>query len=297
MKRALTFLFLFVAMRCFAITADIIIIPDYGARGMLTRAVLSNIVVGAHGTLSYQEGTQLGGGSATTWQRTYIDHTNSALAFQSLVTVTGTNYNGNSTNLIRFDAVTNLPDEFVNIQLRGDGASTITNLLVGALRNLAITNTTISDINLDLITLYDSTGGSWAVAEMKAFPNSGSIEIYAHAAFGQTSVDGAPIALIQAKDYFFLLYRDVIGSRACLRVYDATSWALVGESICSMNVGNTYLMQFPVGYIGNPPLNTYSGPTFVKFDANNTDYTNLISTPAPVTFSAGVATIGGMTSQ
>jgi hypothetical protein len=251
-----------------------IIHPDLISRAILTDPTLTNITVGAHGTLGYA-------GSFASFHRTYVDAAPASIAFKSSVVVGDVSYSGVSSNWIRMDAVTNIASEFINFLFPGDAGGSISNALVAGFVVFSLTNNTGQQVNLDHIIIYGG-GGSWCVCQVRPDYQSDTILALAHAATNGASTTGPVISLIPGKPYFRVLYRNPRGGDCCTKFYDPTNWSLVGESCSGMSGGgdgdNSWSAQFKVGYIGNIPQNIYIGDTYFIYDATDLDYFNIVHT-------------------
>lgn len=187
-----------------------------------------------------------------------------ALLFPTPVQIGATTYTGSGTNWAAFDTATNRPTEVAKLALTGGPSGTITNLLVAGWVNFAMTNSTASSTNYDLLSV-ESGASTYCVCQMIA--GNGAIVARAHSASNGLSTFGGNISLAAGVPYFRQLFRDATNALCRLRISD-TNGSQIGDSECTLlPAGNSWTVYLRTGYLGNLAGTNYIGDTYVVYDA------------------------------
>ena len=191
--------------------------------------------------------------------------------FPNPVVISNITWTGSGTNWLQNNTGAGSADEYLELRMPGNFSPTVNDFVMAGHVIFSTTNTSGGSVNLDNLIWY-STSGGYSVTQLQLDPSSGPINLAAHSGSGNA---GGPT--IQKGKVYFLTHLQKDGVYK-ISVYDpANNYAFVDSTQISTYSENTYLLQMPSGYIGDPPGTIVWGDQVFIFEPTAQQLTDLVT--------------------
>lgn len=244
---------------------------------LLSTGVLARSSIGAGRWEAYQDGVAF-----QSWTITNLP----AFTYPVPLSVGGTNIYNTGTNAIVYDM--NTANAVEEARWFPPGAQyQYSNLLISFFINMGAVPTG-ADKNYDHIHM---TGGYFCVCQQQISSDSGYNRIISHSQNFEGSTNGAAVNIDRTAWYFVQMLRDFTRKRCAWKIYDATTFALVGSSEVGMGTtaaSDNYpaqVVRVSAHYLNQQPGTTtlmgisvsYVDPQLDFFDLGTIPLTNAIA--------------------